>query len=402
LGQHVGGAHVLHYAWAKRIRELMPSCECIRFTASGTEAVLLALRVARAWTGRSRIVRIDGHYHGWHDEALAHALPHREGGLNPGVVQHVTVVPPLDIGAVSDELADGDVAAVILEPGGGSAGSLPWSAEYLAALRSITRIHGTLLVFDEVISGFRYSPGGVQALAGVYPDITILAKIAAGGMPGGLIGGKPEILSVISGGRSARGEPANVVHAGTFNGFPLTAAAALATLNLVADGTAQADAEAATRRLVTGINAAARAQGVDIRATHQSSIFHLLIGALSSGYPISAGPGALHLVKERTKDYAILRKALLIEGVDCHMSHGWLSVAHSASLLDEAVECFGRAFARVRELPSFLASAEIRSQRFGEQCSTTCPDPTCPSRFRLVAGCSLPLSRDGKEEGERE
>lgn len=400
LGQHLGGAHMMQYMWAERIRELMPSCEYVRFTASGTEATLLALRVARAWTGRPRIVRIDGHYHGWHDEALAHALPQKQSGMNPGVDQHIAVVPPLDTGAVLDELQEGDVAAVILEPGGGSAGSLSWSPEYLASLRRIADLHGALLIFDEVISGFRYAPGGVQALAGVRPDITVLAKIAAGGMPGGLIGGRKDVLSVISGGLSAMDERVHVVHAGTFNGFPLSAAAALVTLDLVADGAAQAKAEAATRTLVAGINAAAHAADIDVRAIHQSSIFHLLIGALDAGDPIAPGPAAVRLTRERATDYATLRRALLLEGIDCHMSHGWLSAAHDAPLVDEAIDGFARAFARVRELPSFRAPAALPTPVLSRQCGETCPDPSCPSRFRLVAGCSTPIAQPQETEKE--
>jgi len=389
LGQHLGGAHVMQYAWAERIRDLMPSCEYVRFTASGTEATLLALRVARAWTGRPRIVRVDGHFHGWHDEALAHALPKKQSGLNPGVDEYITVVPPLDTEAVFDELGEGDVAAIILEPGGGSAGCLSWSPQYLESLRRIANLHGTLLIFDEVISGFRYAPGGVQALADVRPDLTVLAKIAAGGMPGGIVGGRKDVLSVVSGGLSATNDPVHVVHAGTFNGFPLSAAAALATLDLVADGTAQAKAEAATRTLVAGINAAARAADVDVRAIHQSSIFHLLIGALDAGDPISPGPAAVRLVRERAADYATFRRALLLEGVDCHMSHGWLSIAHDGSLLDEAILGFERAFARVRELPSFRAPAELPTPESSERCG-----------FRLPAVGSAPVGRVQEPEKE--
>lgn len=392
LGQHVGGAHALHYAWARRIRELVPSCERIRFTASGTEATLLALRIARAWTGRGRIVRIDGHYHGWHDEALAHALPQRQGGFNPGVPDHVAVVPPLDTDAVLEEISPGDVAAIILEPGGGSAGALDWSAQYLATLRRIADLHGTLLVFDEVISGFRYAPGGVQALSGVRPDLTVLAKIAAGGLPGGVVGGRADVMSVISGGRNACDEPAHVVHAGTFNGFPLSAAAALATLDLVADGAAQAQADAATRTLVAGINAAAQAADVDVHATHQSSIFHLLVGALDAGAPIAPGPAVVHLTRERAHDYAILRRALLLEGIDCHSTHGWLSAVHDAPMVEEAVAGFARAFARVRELPAFRVPERTSSAVAGERLDEFRTDPACPSRYAVGAGGSLPVN----------
>ena len=356
-GQHVGGVHALQYAWAERIQRSMPSCERIRFTSSGTEATMLALRLARAWTGRGRVLRVDGHFHGWHDEALVHALPAERAGFNWGVADYVALVPPLDVDAVEAELAANDVAALILEPGGGSAGSLPWSGEYLAALRKLADQHGTALIFDEVISGFRYGPGGVQALAGVRPDITVLAKIAAGGMPGALVGGRAELMAVLGGGRSAGGDYAYVPHSGTFNGLPLSAAAALATLALVDDGQAARRAEQSAAELVAGINAAAEAAGVDVRAFHQSSIFHLLIGAVGAGLPLAAGPAAIRLPRERAPLYQLLRAALLLEGVDCHASHGWLSAAHDGADIAEAIAGFARAFAAVARIDAFRVAS---------------------------------------------
>lgn len=385
-GQHLGGVHVLHYAWAERIRQFVPSCEKIRFTSSGTEATLLALRVARAWTGRARVIRVDGHFHGWHDEALAHALPSQHSGFNPGASEFVTVVPPLDVDAVLDELAEGDVAAILVEPGGGSAGCLPWSAEYLGALRRLADMHGALLVFDEVISGFRYAPGGVQGLANVLPDITVLAKIAAGGMPGAVVGGRADVMSVFSGGQSAYGDPVYAPHSGTFNGFPLSAAATLATLDLIRDGEAGAKAVRSAAYLVDAINAAAMAADVDVRAFHQSSIFHLMIGALDEGAAIGPGAAAIRLAREHAPLHKLLRTALLLEGIDCHASHGWLSAVHENSHLDEAIGGFERAFAVLRNIPAFQhAQSGALSQTPKGKWEDICHAPACGSRFPAAA-----------------
>jgi glutamate-1-semialdehyde 2,1-aminomutase len=391
LGQHLGGVHRLHHEWAERIAAAFPSCAKVRFCASGTEATLLAMRVARAWTGRSRIVRIDGHFHGWHDDALAHTMPDT-AGFNPGAAENVSLVPPLDIGGIKDELADNDVAAIILEPGGGSAGSLSWTIEYLHALRQATQAHGTLLIFDEVISGFRYAPGGVQQLAGVTPDLTVLAKIAAGGMPGGIVGGNASVMGVFGGGPAANGVTVHVPHSGTFNGFPLSAAAACATLDLIRDGEAGKQAEAATARIVVGINGAARKLGVDVRAFHQSSVFHLMVGAVATRAPVAPGPAAFVLARRNSRLHCLMRAALLLEHVDCHASHGWVSMAHDDAAIEEAIDAFARAFAYLREIPGFAAVGEELPVIASTGCDTVFHEHDCAARVRGVEQCSLPLA----------
>src|SRR5262249_35422702 len=161
-GTHYGACHEAEVRWAELVCRLIPSAQRVRFTASGTEATLLALRTARAFTGRPRVVKLQRNFHGWHDEAMGHYLPTEASGFSRAALAGVAVASSLE--SVEQLLAAGDVAGVILEPGGGSSGALPYSREFLQQLRDVTRANGTLLIFDEVITGFRVSPGGVQEL----------------------------------------------------------------------------------------------------------------------------------------------------------------------------------------------------------------------------------------------
>ncbi|XXX74468.1 aminotransferase class III-fold pyridoxal phosphate-dependent enzyme [Sorangium sp. So ce134] len=352
LGFHLGGSSAVSHRWAAKIREMVPSVEKVRFTSSGTEATMLALRVARAFTGRQIIVRLDGHFHGWHDEAMAHLLQPRNAGTSAAVADCVRIASPLDLDSVREALEERDVAAVILEPGGGSGGILPFDVPFLSELRRLTREAGTLLIFDEVMSGFRYAPGGAQALAGVRPDLTVLAKILCGGLAGAAVGGSAEVMRVFGAAERPHGL-ARVMHSGTFNGNPLAAAAGLSTLALVGDGEAQRRAAAAADALAASINAAAVREGVDVRCFAQHSIFHLLIGAVAEGVPVEPSAAALLLQKKRAGAHAALRLALLLEGIDCHNAHGWLSIAHTDEVLAAAADGFARAFRRVRSLDEF-------------------------------------------------
>ena len=225
-GTHLGASHELEVRWAELVNELVPCGELTRFTMSGTEATHLALRIARAFTGRSRVVKLSGHFHGWHDGVVAAVNPPYDVPLSAGVpgamLNHVAVCAPNDVKAVETVVEGGDVAAVILEPAGGQAGTTPTIPGYLNDLRAVTRKHGVVLIFDEVITGFRYAPGGAQEYFGVTPDLTTLAKIVAGGLPGGALTGSRELMSMLT----HRGDPAwdraqRVAHAGTFNANPL-------------------------------------------------------------------------------------------------------------------------------------------------------------------------------------
>ena len=173
-GTHLGACHELEVRWAELVAKLIPSAEMVRFTMSGTEATHLALRIARAYTGRPKVVKFQGHFHGWHDGvALAVDPPYDvpwSAGVPAAVLDQILLCPPNDIKAVAETMLErGDVAAVILEPAGGSSGTTPTIPGYLQELREPDQRRGVVLIFDEVISGFRYSPGGAQAYFGVTP-----------------------------------------------------------------------------------------------------------------------------------------------------------------------------------------------------------------------------------------
>src|ERR1051326_7148930 len=196
LGSHYGASHELEVVWAELIQEMIPSAEWVRFTNSGTEATHLALRLARAFTGKNKIIRFSGHFHGWHDHV---SFPQGGAdGIPSSISDEILFADPNDVRRVEELLSTRkDIAAVILEPTGATFGKIPTGGETLRALRELTSRSGVLLIFDEVISGFRCSPGGAQKFFGVIPDLTTLAKIVAGGYPGAAVAGRADILSLL-------------------------------------------------------------------------------------------------------------------------------------------------------------------------------------------------------------
>ena len=202
LGTHYGACHALEVEWGSLVKELIPSAERVRFVSSGTEATLMAIRLARTYTGKNKVLKFAGHFHGWHDSVILGAYPPFDMNV-PGIPEEVRettlLCPPNDIDAVETLLkTDKDIACIILEPTGASFGTVPTDGTFLKQLRELTEAHGVLLIFDEVITGFRVSPGGAQAYYNVTPDMTTLAKILAGGLPGGALAGKTEVLELIS------------------------------------------------------------------------------------------------------------------------------------------------------------------------------------------------------------
>ncbi len=281
LGTHFGNDHPLHIEWAELVQRLIPCAERVRFTNSGTEATQLALRIARAATGRNRILRFAGHFHGWHDDVVHGFQPPFEAdgslGVPPHVRQGLITIPDGNLNLLDETLAaNSDIAAVILEPSGASWGRVPIDQNWLRGVREATARRGVLLIFDEVVTGFRFSSGGAQKLYGVTPDLCCLAKVMAGGMPGGAVAGREAVLRVFD----ITGDPHHdrhqrVVHFGTFNASPTAAAAGIVVLRRVADGTAIEQADAAALRLRKAWDAVLERHGIAAYVYGPASTYHV-------------------------------------------------------------------------------------------------------------------------------
>jgi glutamate-1-semialdehyde 2,1-aminomutase len=339
-GTHLGACHEAEVRWAELVQRLIPSAEMVRFTMSGTEATHLALRLARAYTGRPKVVKLTGHFHGWHDGVISGVHPPFDVPLSAGVpeaiLDQVLLCPPNDIKAIEGLLQRGDVAAVVLEPAGGQAGTIPTVPGYLQELRALTARERIVLIFDEVITGFRYAPGGAQAYFGVPPDLTTLAKILAGGLPGGAVAGKRDIMSLIAHrGDSDWDRSERVAHAGTFNANPLSAAAGIATLEAMANGSLHARTNKLGEELRTALGEVIRRVGVPGTVFGESSIYHV---------SFEGRPGLAGFDQPRNHTlYHVLRCALLLNGVDCSLFHGWISAAHTEEEIARTVRAYENA-----------------------------------------------------------
>jgi glutamate-1-semialdehyde 2,1-aminomutase len=355
---HPGACHELEVEWAERVVRLVPSAERVRFTGSGTEATLMALRLARMATGKPKVLKFVGHFHGWHDAVMPGAYAPYDGSPVPGIPAEVqaftVVVPPNDPDLVERTLAaDPDIGVVILEPTGGHWGAVPVRGPFLHALRDITARLGRLLIFDEVITGFRVHPGGAQGHYGITPDLTTLAKVLAGGLPGGAVAGRADLLGQIE---VRPGRP-KMRHPGTFNANPLSAAAGVAALDAVADGSACRAATAAARDLRARLNRLFAEGGWPWVAYGEFSLFRILPAYTGQRPdPKAADPDAftpydgsvdrLDSPKSGKLVHAF-RQALLLAGVDMPGLGGFLSAAHTEADITRTVEAVGSALRRL-------------------------------------------------------
>jgi glutamate-1-semialdehyde 2,1-aminomutase len=355
LGTHLGANHLLEVEWAERVHALVPGSELVRFTSSGTEATLLAIRLARAATGRRKLAKFQGHFHGWHDAVTPGQAPPFDD-VSPGVTAataNETVVLPVDLDAVGSALArDPEIAAVIVEPSGAAVGAVPIPDGFLQGVRALTASRQVVLIFDEVVTGFRWAPGGAQQRYGVRADLVTMAKILAGGLPGGAVAGRRDLLEAIaampSTGRRIR-------HQGTFNANPLSAAAGIACLDLVRDGAVQTQCEAMAESLRTGVNACFARRGVRAVAHGESSRFNLAFDErLTPGDPKSLRNVPVSALKQQrqTPVAAHLTLALLLNGVHVMGLGGFLSTAHTREDIDRTVDALDRALAQIGTLAS--------------------------------------------------
>ncbi len=357
-GTHYGACHAKEVEWGEWVCRLVPSAERLRFTASGTEATHLALRLARAATGKRHVVKFAGHFHGWHEGleigVRAPYTAEPEAGQLPEVVDLVTVLPPNDIAAVRARLAAGDVAAVIIEPTGGHFGVVPAPPAFIAALREETRRAGAVLIFDEVVTGFRVAPGGAQEMLGVRPDLTTLAKIVAGGLPGGAVAGRADVLAYLS----TKADPeenrrAKIAHPGTFNANPLSAAAGVAMLSTVADGQAIRFANTQAAKLRHGLNEILAREAVAWKIYGEHSDWKVFFGA--DAPPRDGADQSVDGIDWRRLDgkhaeaTRALRQALVLQGVDFNGGRGLVGTCHTDDVLAETLDAFATAVRAVKE-----------------------------------------------------
>jgi glutamate-1-semialdehyde 2,1-aminomutase len=348
-GTHYGAEHALALRWGDLVQYLFPSVERLRFTASGTEATMMALRLARAFTGRPTVIRFQGHYHGWHDMlARDVAADPPPPGISPGLDESTIVLPAEIEQAAAMISGRKDIAAVILEPNGASYGMAPLPDIFVRALRQITEAHGVLLICDEVVTGFRITPGGVQQRAGISADLTTFAKILAGGLPGGAVGGREAIMRALAFGDAAWSRDHKIRHNGTFNAAPLSAAAGITTLELVASGEPGARAAELCGVLVSRLNAALHARGLRGWAAYRdASIFHIVANCADQFPPgeLPADmPAAVLKSGGDTRLLHLLRLSLNNNGVDFMRGRsGFVSAAHTYDDIVETAAAFGAA-----------------------------------------------------------
>ena len=325
---------------AERICELMPSVEQVRMVSSGTEATMSALRLARGYTSRDLIIKFEGCYHGHADSLLVKAgsglltfadstqnAP-SSGGVPQDLVKHTLVLPYNDVAAIEEVFKkQGDeIAAVIIEPIAGNMNLIKPSKEFLSAIRNLTTKHGSVLIYDEVMTGFRVALGGAQSLQGITPDLTCLGKVMGGGMPMAAFGGKKEIMSKLA-------PLGNVYQAGTLSGNPVAVAAGLKTLEIISREGFFECLSGQTQKLMAGLKLAADRAKVPFSVDS--------VGGMFGFYFANEVPSSYEAVTK--SDIEVFKKffhLMLDEGIYLAPSAyeaGFTSIAHDNEVLDAIV-----------------------------------------------------------------
>ena len=352
-GTSYGAPTTLESDLVRLVQKAYPSMQLVRMVNSGTEATMSALRLARGFTGRSKIVKFVGCYHGHSDSLLVDAgsglatfgVP-SSPGVTEGVAKDTITVPFNDSDAITrvmDEYGE-DIACIIVEPVAGNMGCILPENGYLGTLRTLTEKHGALLIFDEVMCGFRASLGGAQAAYGITPDLTCLGKIIGGGLPCAAYGGRRDIMEQIA--------PAGPVYqAGTLSGNPLAMTAGIETLKLILKEPEPGEADASraltlkTKKLVLGLESAAREAGVKIQAHQAGSMFSIFFNeGKVTDYASSAASDQ--------EAFKVWFRAMLEQGIYLAPSQFetlFLSLAHTDEDIDRTIAAAEKAFAAVKK-----------------------------------------------------
>ena len=274
-GIHLGVCHELEIALAEQVVKMLPSAEMIRFTNSGTEASMYATRLARAFTGKSKVVKFEGCWHGGYDALQLAVKPPLDvpetAGIPDEAVKNTVVAPFNDMETTRRRAKNQQIAAFILEPVLGSGGGIPAEKEFLKELKELCREKEALLIFDEVITGFRLSPGGAQEYFNVIPDLTILGKILGGGFPIGGIAGKREIMERLDATKFER--PQLCFHGGTFCANPITTTAGLTMLRQLEDGSVIRRLNNRCTKLRRQLKEVFESRNIEVQITGEGSLF---------------------------------------------------------------------------------------------------------------------------------
>jgi len=346
-GLSYGAPTAMETAMAERVCALVPSMEMVRMVSSGTEATMSAIRLARGYTGRDAIIKFEGCYHGHSDSLLVKA---GSGALTQGVpssagvpadfAKHTLTLAYNDLAEVQATLEEKgeQIACIIVEPVAGNMNCVPPAPGFLQGLRSLCDTHGVVLIFDEVMTGFRVALGGAQAYYGVTPDLSTFGKIIGGGMPVGCFGGKRAIMEKIA--------PLGPVYqAGTLSGNPLAMAAGLTTLELISRPGFHAELSDYTTRMLDGLKARADAAGVAFVTTQVGGMFGLYFSEASE---IVTFADVMASDVERFKQFF----HLMLEGgvylAPSAFEAGFTSIAHGAAELEITLDAAERAFAKLK------------------------------------------------------
>lgn len=341
-GTSYGAPSPLEVELAQLIQSFMPNMEMLRFVNSGTEATMSALRLGRAFTHRDKIIKFEGCYHGHADMLLVQAgsgvatlgLPDSPG-VPVGTAQDTLVARYNDLDSVEAlfQRYPDEIAAVIIEPVAGNMGVVPPADGFLPGLRQLTQQYGALLIFDEVMTGFRVHPGGAQALYGIEPDLSTLGKVIGGGLPVGAYGGRQEIMSLIA--------PSGPVYqAGTLSGNPLAMSAGIATLRNLGQPGVWAELESGVDRLTAGVAEAAAEAGVPIQQTRVGTMFCTFF----SEAPVRDWPTAK---LSDTARFGRFFTEMLKQGVYLAPSQfeaAFFSTAHTDEIVDQTITAASKAF----------------------------------------------------------
>jgi glutamate-1-semialdehyde 2,1-aminomutase len=339
---------------AEKITQLVPSIEQVRLVSSGTEATMSALRLARGYTGRDLIIKFEGCYHGHADSLLVKAgsglltfadqtmdlatnAP-SSGGVPQDLVKHTLVLPFNDLDALQNAFKQfgPQVAALIVEPIAGNMNLVQMSLEFIEAMRELTQQYGSVLIYDEVMTGFRVALGGAQSLHGITPDLTCLGKVMGGGMPMAAFGGRKKIMQKLA-------PIGNVYQAGTLSGNPLAVAAGLTTLNLVSVPGFYDTLSTQISSLLTGMEQLAKDAGHDFATDHVGGMFGI--------YFAKNKPSSLDdITKSDVEKFKRFFHAMLDEGVYLAPSAyeaGFLSIKHDAPIIEKMLTASKKAFAKI-------------------------------------------------------